>query len=43
MLVEIMKINKEDVVVVTSLDIAEIFGKRHDNVLNCNEFKLGTQ
>ena len=33
MLVEIMKINKEDVTVVTSLDIAETFGKRHDNVL----------
>lgn len=33
MLVEIMKINKEDAPVVTSLDIAETFGKRHDNVL----------
>lgn len=33
MLVEIMKINKEEVTVVTSLDIADTFGKRHDNVL----------
>lgn len=33
MLVEIMKINKEEVTVVTSLDVAETFGKRHDNVL----------
>lgn len=33
MLVEIMKINKEDVTVVTSLDIAETFGKRHADVL----------
>lgn len=33
MLVEIMKINKEDVTVVTSLDIAETFGKRHSDVL----------
>lgn len=33
MLVEIMKINKEDVTVVTSLDIAETFDKEHKNVL----------
>lgn len=33
MLVEIMKINKEDVTVVTSLDIAETFEKRHADVL----------
>ncbi|MCI8338154.1 MAG: Rha family transcriptional regulator [Lachnospiraceae bacterium] len=33
MLVEIQKVNKEEVTVVTSLDIAETFGKRHDNVL----------
>ncbi len=33
MLVEIMKINKEDVTVVTSIDIAGTFGKRHDHVL----------
>lgn len=33
MLVEIMKINKEEVTVVTSLDIAETFGKRHADVL----------
>lgn len=33
MLVEIMKINKEDAAVVTSLDIAETFGKRHADVL----------
>lgn len=33
MLVEIQKIHKEEVTVVTSLDIAETFGKRHDNVL----------
>lgn len=33
MLVEIMKINKEEVTVVTSLDVADTFGKRHDNVL----------
>ncbi len=33
MLVEIMKVNKEDVTVVTSLDIAETFGKRHADVL----------
>ena len=28
-----MKVNKEDVTVVTSLNIAETFGKRHDHVL----------
>lgn len=33
MLVEIRKIDKEEVTVVTSLDVAETFGKRHDNVL----------
>lgn len=33
MLVEIMKINKEDVTVVTSLDVAETFEKRHADVL----------
>ena len=33
MLVEIMRINKEEVTVVTSLDVSETFGKRHDNVL----------
>lgn len=33
MLVEIMKVNKEDVTVVTSLDVAETFEKRHDHVL----------
>lgn len=33
MLVEIKKINKEDVTVVTSLDIAETFEKRHADVL----------
>lgn len=33
MLVEIKKINKEEVTVVTSLDIAETFGKEHKNVL----------
>lgn len=33
MLVEIKKINREDVTVVTSLDIAETFGKDHKNVL----------
>ncbi len=33
MLVEIMKVNKEDVTVVTSLDIAETFGKEHRNIL----------
>ena len=33
MLVEIMRVNKEDAAVVTSLDIAETFGKRHADVL----------
>lgn len=33
MLVEIMKMNKEEVTVVTSLDVAETFGKEHKNVL----------
>ena len=33
MLVEIMRIHKEDTIVVTSLDVAETFGKEHRNVL----------
>lgn len=33
MLVEIVKINKKDTTVVTSLDVAETFEKRHDHVL----------
>lgn len=33
MLVEIKKVNKEEVTVVTSLDVAETFGKRHSDVL----------
>ncbi len=33
MLVEITKINKEEVTVVTSLDVAETFGKEHRRVL----------
>ncbi|MGN0613032.1 MAG: Rha family transcriptional regulator [Porcipelethomonas sp.] len=33
MLVETAKINKQEVTVVSSLDIAETFGKRHDDVL----------
>ena len=33
MLVEIMKINKEDVTVVTSPDVAETFEKRHDHTI----------
>ena len=33
MLVEVKKINKEEVTVVTSIDIAETFGKRHSDVL----------
>ena len=33
MLVEIMKIGREERATVTSLDVAETFGKRHDNVL----------
>lgn len=47
MLVLTEKIKKQEVSVVTSLDIAETFGKRHDNVLkdirelNCSEeFRL---
>lgn len=48
MLVEIMKINKEDVTAVTSLDVAETFGKEHARVLrdirelDCSdEFRVG--
>lgn len=43
MLVEIKKVNKEEVTVCTSLDVAETFGKEHKNVLkdirelNCSE------
>ena len=33
MLVEIRTVNKEEVTVVTSLDVAETFGKEHKNVL----------
>lgn len=33
MLVEIKTVNKEEVTVVTSLDVAETFGKEHKNVL----------
>jgi len=33
MLVEITKINKEEVTVVSSLDVAETFGKRHADVM----------
>lgn len=33
MLVEIQKVNREEVTVVTSLDVAETFGKEHRNVL----------
>ncbi|WP_373125120.1 Rha family transcriptional regulator [Blautia producta] len=33
MLVEIKKMNKEEATVVTSLDVAETFGKEHKNVL----------
>lgn len=33
MLVEIRKINKEEITVCTSLDVAETFGKEHKNVL----------
>lgn len=33
MLVEIKTVNKEEVTVVTSLDVAETFGKRHDHVI----------
>lgn len=48
MLVEIMKVNKEEVTVVSSLDIAETFEKEHARVLRdirelecSNEFRLG--
>lgn len=48
MLVEIMKLNKEEKTVVTSLDIAETFEKEHARVLRdirelkcSNEFRLG--
>lgn len=43
MLVEIKNLNKEEVIVVTSLDVADTFGKRHADVLrdienlNCSE------
>ena len=47
MLVETRKLNKKEVNVVTSLDVAETFEKRHDNVLKdirelecSNEFRL---
>lgn len=40
MLVEIMKIGREERATVTSLDVADTFGKRHDNVLRDIE-KLG--
>lgn len=33
MLVEIMRMNKEEVTIVTSLDVAETFGKEHKHVL----------
>ena len=33
MLVEIKTVNKEEVTVVTSLDVSETFEKRHDHVL----------
>ena len=33
MLVEIKTVNKEEVTVVTSIDVSETFGKRHDHVL----------
>lgn len=48
MLVEIIKVNKEDVTVVTSLDIAETFDKEHARVLRdirelecSDEFRVG--
>lgn len=34
MLVEIQKVNKEEIAVVTSLDIAETFEKQHSHVLS---------
>lgn len=33
MLVEVKRISKTEKTVVSSLDVAETFGKRHDNVL----------
>lgn len=33
MLVEVMRLKKEEVMVVSSLDIADTFGKRHADVL----------
>lgn len=33
MLVEVQKINKEEITVVSSLDVAETFGKEHYHVL----------
>ena len=33
MFVEIKTVNKEEVTVVTSLDVAETFGKRHDHII----------
>lgn len=48
MLVEIKTVNKEEVTVVTSLDVAETFGKEHARVLrdirdlDCSdEFRVG--
>lgn len=47
MLVEIKKVNKEEIAICTSLDIAETFGKEHKNVLKdirelecSNEFRV---
>lgn len=40
MLVEIKTVNKEEVTVVTSLDVAETFGKRHADVLRDIEIRL---
>ena len=40
MLVEITKIQKEEVATVTSLDVAETFGKRHSDVLRDIEIRL---
>lgn len=40
MLVKVERINKEEVTVVSSLDVAETFGKRHADVLRDIE-KLG--
>lgn len=39
MLVEVMKINKQEVTVVSSLDVAETFGKRHDHVIELETSK----